>query len=190
VPLCAIGLTIEWNSCLIRGAADSHQRASPAVGSRRLAMRWLELRIPPRLAAGAVGLGMWAVSFLEPHVDWPPSHHWATALSGAAVGAAITFAGASALHAAGTTLLPMRPQRTTALVTTGIYKWSRNPMYLGLAAALVGWAAFLSAAWSLLGPVLFVLYVHRFQIQPEERVLTELFGAEYLNYTRRVRRWL
>lgn len=153
-------------------------------------MPWLELRIPPRFVAVAVGLGMWVVSFIPPRFDLPQSHHWATALAGAVGGAAITFAGATNLRAARTTLLPMRPRRTTSLVTTGIFGWTRNPMYLGLAAALVGWAAFLSAAWSLLGPVLFVLYVNRFQIQPEERVLTELFGAEYTNYTRRVRRWL
>ena len=63
-------------------------------------------------------------------------------------------------------------------------------MYLGLVIALVGWAAFLSAAWPLLGPVVFVLYVNRFQIRPEERVLTELFPADCAEYTRRVRRWL
>jgi len=63
-------------------------------------------------------------------------------------------------------------------------------MYLGIAAALVGWAAYLSAAWPLLGPVLFVLYIDRFQIQPEERALTELFGTEYADYSRRVRRWI
>jgi protein-S-isoprenylcysteine O-methyltransferase Ste14 len=153
-------------------------------------MRWLELRIPPRLVALAVSLGMWAVSFIEPRFDLPQSNHWATALAGAVGGALIAFAGAAALRAARTTLLPMRPRKTTSLVTTGIYRWTRNPMYLGLAVALVGWAAFLSAAWSLLGPVLFVLYVNRFQIQPEERVLTELFGAEFTNYIRRVRRWL
>lgn len=153
-------------------------------------MPWLELRIPPRLVAVAVGLGMWAASFIAPRFDWPASHHWATALAGAVGGAAITFAGAAALRAARTTLLPMWPRRTTSLVTTGIFGWTRNPMYLGLAAALVGWAAFLSAAWPLLGPVLFVLYVNRFQIRPEERALAELFGAEYTNYTGRVRRWL
>jgi protein-S-isoprenylcysteine O-methyltransferase Ste14 len=151
---------------------------------------WLELRIPPRLIAVAAGLGMWAVSFLEPRFDLPQSHHWATALASAVGGAAITFTGAATLRAAKTTLLPMRPQKTTSLVTTGIFKWTRNPMYLGLATALVGWAAFLSAAWPLLGPVLFVLYVNRFQIRPEERVLTELFGAQYESYTHRVRRWL
>ena len=153
-------------------------------------MRWLELRIPPRIIAVALGLGMWAVSSIEPRFALPQSHHWATALVGALAGAAITFTGAATLRAAKTTLLPMRPQRTTVLVTTGIFRWSRNPMYLGLAVALLGWAAFLSAAWPLLGPVVFVLYVDHFQIRPEERVLAEHFGAEYTNYTRRVRRWL
>lgn len=153
-------------------------------------MRWLELRIPPRLLAVAVALGMWAMSLLEPRFESLPSHHWATALVGALGGAAITIVGGVTLRAARTTLLPMRPQKTTSLVTTGIFRWTRNPMYLGLAVALVGWAAFLSAAWSLLGPVLFVLYLNRFQIQPEERALTKLFGAEYTNYARRVRRWL
>ena len=153
-------------------------------------MRWLELRIPPRLVAVPVGFGMWAASFLEPRFDLPQSHHWATALAGAFGGAAITFTAAATLRAAKTTLLPMRPQETTSLVTNGIFRWTRNPMYLGLATALVGWAAFLSAAWPLLGPVLFVLYVNRFQIWPEERALTELFGAEYKSYAHRVRRWL
>lgn len=153
-------------------------------------MRWLELRIPPRLIAAAVGLGMWAASSVGPRFDLPQSHHWATTLVGALGGAAITFAGAATLRAARTTLLPMRPHETTSLVTSGIFRWTRNPMYVGLTVVLLGWAAFLSAAWSLLGPVLFVLYVNRFQIQPEERVLTELFGAEYENYARRVRRWL
>ena len=153
-------------------------------------MRWLETRVPPRAVAVTVALGMWATSTLEPSFDWPLSHQWGAALAGAVAGAAITFIGAATLRAAGTTLLPMSPQRTTSLVTTGIFRWTRNPMYLGLAVALVGWAAYLSAAWPLLGPVLFVLYIDRFQIRPEERVLTELFGTEYASYSRRVRRWI
>ncbi|HXZ55698.1 MAG TPA: isoprenylcysteine carboxylmethyltransferase family protein [Burkholderiales bacterium] len=133
---------------------------------------------------------MWAASTLEPRFDSPLAHYWGIALAGAVAGAAITFTGAATLRRARTTLLPMWPQRTTSLVTTGIFRWTRNPMYLGIAAALVGWAAYLSAAWPLLGPVLFVLYIDRFQIQPEERALTELFGTEYADYSRRVRRWI
>jgi len=59
-----------------------------------------------------------------------------------------------------------------------------------MALALVAWAVYLSSVWSLLGPVLFALYITRFQIVPEERVLDRLFGASFAAYKKRVRRWL
>lgn len=149
-----------------------------------------EMKIPPRLVALVVAFGMWAVSDAGPHFDLPQSSHWATALVGTLIGGAITLAGAMALRRAKTTVNPLRPQNASTLVTDGIFKITRNPMYVGLTLALLGWAAFLSAPWPLLGPPVFVLYIDRFQIQPEERVLTGLFGVEYTKYTRRVRRWL
>jgi protein-S-isoprenylcysteine O-methyltransferase Ste14 len=63
-------------------------------------------------------------------------------------------------------------------------------MYVGLALVLLGWAAFLCSPWAFLGPVIFVLYISRFQIAPEERVLSAKFGAAYTEYAARVRRWL
>ena len=63
-------------------------------------------------------------------------------------------------------------------------------MYVGMLFALVAWAIFLSSVWALLGPVAFVLYINRFQIEPEERVLTAMFGADYAKYKSAVRRWL
>ena len=63
-------------------------------------------------------------------------------------------------------------------------------MYLGLFFVLVAWAVFLSSAWALLGPLAFVLYINRFQIEPEERVLSAMFGLDYAAYKSRVRRWL
>ena len=63
-------------------------------------------------------------------------------------------------------------------------------MYVGLAWILAAWAVFLSSAWALLGLVAFVFYMGRFQIAPEERALTKLFGNEYTSYQARVRRWL
>jgi len=72
----------------------------------------------------------------------------------------------------------------------GIYRFTRNPMYVGLALVLLGWAALLSSPWALLGPLVFVLYINRFQIAPEERVLSAKFGAAYTEYIARVRRWL
>lgn len=63
-------------------------------------------------------------------------------------------------------------------------------MYLGLLFVLVAWAFFLSSYWALLGPLAFVLYMNRFQIAPEERVLLGMFGPGYAAYKARVRRWL
>ena len=76
------------------------------------------------------------------------------------------------------------------MVSTGIYRVTRNPMYLGLSLVLVAWAVFLSSAWALLGVAAFVLYMDRLQIAPEERALSKLFGSEYTAYRAKVRRWL
>jgi protein-S-isoprenylcysteine O-methyltransferase Ste14 len=76
------------------------------------------------------------------------------------------------------------------LVTTGVYRFTRNPMYLGLLLTLLAWAAFLFNPVALLFVPIFVLYINRFQIKPEEQVLSSLFGAEYMAYKGRVRRWL
>lgn len=89
-----------------------------------------------------------------------------------------------------TTINPLSPRKSTALVTGGVYRFTRNPMYLGMACLLTAWAVWLAALLAFAGPVLFVLYITRFQIRPEERVLTELFGLPYTDYTQRVRRWL
>ena len=63
-------------------------------------------------------------------------------------------------------------------------------MYVGLAFVLLAWAVFMSSAWSLLGVVCFILYMNRFQIMPEERVLSGMFAASYTAYQAKVRRWL
>lgn len=63
-------------------------------------------------------------------------------------------------------------------------------MYLGLLFILIAWAVFLSSAWALIGPLAFVLYMNRFQIAPEERALSAMFGISYSAYKSRVRRWL
>lgn len=89
-----------------------------------------------------------------------------------------------------TTVNPLKPASATALVTGGIYRFSRNPMYLGLATLLLAWAVYLGNLAALAGVALFVLYMNRFQIAPEERALEERFGAEYIAYRTRVRRWV
>jgi protein-S-isoprenylcysteine O-methyltransferase Ste14 len=89
-----------------------------------------------------------------------------------------------------TTMNPTKPNATTSLVTHGIYRFTRNPMYLSLVFYLVTWAAYLSNWLALLVVPVFMLYIDRFQIQPEERALAALYGAEFASYRSRVRKWL
>lgn len=86
---------------------------------------------------------------------------------------------------------PIEPGRTpTALVTGGPYRFSRNPIYLGMAIALAGWALWLRQPVTLLGPLAFVAIVDRRFVQPEQAVLAEEFGDEFTTWRSRVRRWV
>jgi len=84
----------------------------------------------------------------------------------------------------------MKPGKSSALVTTGIYTLTRNPMYLGMVTLLTAWAVYLGALWPFVGPVLFILYINRFQIGPEEKIMHSKFGKEFTDYVARVRRWI
>jgi len=108
----------------------------------------------------------------------------------ALTGIAIAIAGVVEFRRAQTTVNPLKPQATSRLVTSGIYRFTRNPMYLGFCMGLVASAVFLSSAWALLGPLAFVVYITRFQIAPEERALAGLFGDAFTDYQGRVRRWV
>ena len=153
-------------------------------------MKSLELKIPPPAVAALIAVGMWRISLLAPLLQLPTVSRVSVSLAIALAGGGFNLAGAISFRGAKTTINPMKPGASSSLVTSGIYRVTRNPMYLGLLLVLVAWATFLSSAWALLGPAAFVLFTNRFQIAPEERVLSALFGAEYTAYQSRVRRWL
>jgi protein-S-isoprenylcysteine O-methyltransferase Ste14 len=111
------------------------------------------------------------------------------AMAVGAAGAAIALSCIFTFAAIGKgTPAPFDPPRR--LIVRGPYRFVRNPMYLGLSFVLVGWAVCLLSPWALIGPLAFVLYINRFQIEPEERTLTALFGAAFTTYATKVRRWL
>ena len=89
-----------------------------------------------------------------------------------------------------TTVNPFTPDQSSRLVQDGVFRYSRNPMYLGMALLLAAWAWWLAQSCAVLGVALFVVYIQTFQIAPEERALAVLFGDEYRAYCRRTRRWL
>ena len=128
---------------------------------------------------------MWAASRFLPRHELPLILAVATAL----VGLTICLAGVWSFHRAHTTVNPLHPERASALVESGIYRYTRNPMYLGFVLILLAWALLLGSPVAILGVPGFILYMNRFQIVPEERALAALFGTAFSRYCERVRRW-
>ena len=151
----------------------------------------LALKIPPPLVAllSALAMGALACWGLAP-LGLPWSGRSVTAAALMAGAGAIFLSGGRQLLKAGTTWHPGDPSRTTSLVMGGFYRFSRNPIYLAGVAALGAWGLFLNDGLALSPLPGFVLYMTRFQIIPEEEALERLFGSQYLDYKRRVRRWL
>ncbi|MGD9904567.1 MAG: isoprenylcysteine carboxylmethyltransferase family protein [Vicinamibacterales bacterium] len=153
-------------------------------------MPTLEHRIPPLVVVAVVAAAMWSVAGLGPRLGLAPGPTlWAAILLGTA-GAAFVLLGVGAFRASHTTVNPLDPARASALVTGGVYRVTRNPMYLGMALLLTAFAVTLAAVLPLAGLAVFVAFITRFQIRPEERVLAARFGDEYATYAARVRRWL
>ena len=150
----------------------------------------LELKIPPPLVAVVAGAMVAAAVGLPPVLEVPYGVRLGGALVLAGAGACFDLAGLRAFRKAHTTINPLRPDRAAAVVTTGVYRVTRNPMYLGLVLILLGLALYLASPWAVLGPPVFVAYITRYQIQPEERVLAARFGTPYTDYCAQVRRWL
>ncbi len=114
----------------------------------------------------------------------------ALALLLALFGLSIDLVSLGLFRKARTTVNPLEPEKASQLVTGGLYKISRNPMYLGMLLIILGWAAYQGVFIGLIPVIAFVLYITRFQIIPEERALIRRFGDEYRAYMHRVRRWI
>ena len=89
-----------------------------------------------------------------------------------------------------TTINPLNLKKSTYLVTSGVFRFSRNPMYLGMLLFLLGAAIILNIIGGLIISILFIFYMNFFQIIPEEKALQNLFGKNYRNYRKTVRRWI
>ncbi len=151
----------------------------------------MHLKVPPVPLMVVVAGLMAAVAKLTPGLRFALPGSTPLAVLFFAAGSVTCALGVVAFRQARTTVDPTRPGRASTLVVAGVYRWTRNPMYLGLLGLLIGWALHLSnLAAALLGPPIFVAWLNRFQIVPEEAALDETFGASYSEYRRRVRRWL
>jgi protein-S-isoprenylcysteine O-methyltransferase Ste14 len=157
-------------------------------------VRSIETRVPPPVWALLAGGTM---AWLD--ARWPGYDFGATAagpllaFAGAGTGVAGLAIAADSLRrfvAARTTWHPTHPERATALVIAGAYRYTRNPMYLGLLLVLIGWGLLLGSVAALAVVPVWMAVLTKLQIEPEERALLDRFGGEYAQYRDSVRRWL
>ena len=153
-------------------------------------MRALELKIPPPVVMVLFGCIAWVAARFSPALDFELPVHSLIAGALVAAGLALNLLPKLAFRRAGTTVNPLDPASTTALVTSGIYRHTRNPMYLGQSMILLGWTAYLHNLVGLLAVPTFMLYISHFQIRPEERQLFARFPGAYAAFCRQSRRWL
>ncbi|MDZ7658303.1 isoprenylcysteine carboxylmethyltransferase family protein [Fodinibius sp.] len=150
----------------------------------------LELKIPPAIVTLIIAIAMW-------WIDQTLEYTWATfdtvlmiEFLFLGIGGFLGLAGLIQFYQSSTSIDPHKPGKTSRLVADGIYSISRNPMYLGLLFILAGYGFYLSNILTFLLLPLFVGYMNRYQIIPEEKVMEEKFGDDYLRYKSEVRRWL
>jgi protein-S-isoprenylcysteine O-methyltransferase Ste14 len=150
----------------------------------------LELKVPPLVLVLVLAGAMWFVARQLPSLTMalPWQHHLAVTISG--VGFLFLLAAMYEFLKAKTTFNPITPEAASSVVASGVYLVSRNPMYVGFLLMLTGWAIFLSHLLPFIFLPVFVAYMNRFQITPEERALSVKFGDDYNRYKQVVRRWV
>ena len=166
------------------------QRVLAALDFKGIIMQTLELKIPPVVQVLVTASLMWALAIAVPSLDFTLSASPLVAIVFAVIGVAFALCGVLEFRSAGTTVDPRVPEQSVSLVIRGVYRISRNPMYAGFLLVLIAWGMFLSNLASFVLLPVFVIYMNRFQITPEERHMREKFGEAYREYEAEVRRWI
>jgi len=150
----------------------------------------MKLKIPPALQVAIFAILMWVIKklTLTAHLEFEQQRTLSWIIF--AVGILIEIIAIYAFRKANTTADPLNPDKTSKLVIVSIYKISRNPMYLGMLFILLAFAIRLGNLFTFPVLILYVWYITTFQIKPEEKVLSKLFGPAYSTYCTKVRRWI
>ncbi len=153
-------------------------------------MHLLETKIPPPIVILIIALVMRQGASIGPYLELNSSLNSILISAFLILGILVAVMGIVEFKKAKTTSTPLKPEKASSLVSSGVYRITRNPMYAGSAMVLTAWAIHLSSVWGFIGIPCFILYINRFQITPEERALKKLFGSEFDSYQEKVRRWL
>ncbi len=150
----------------------------------------LELKINPPLQMLISLILIYIIASILPVSVTLLEYKWSLGGVCLTIGLFFNVAGGIFFRSEQTTGNPNKPETTSSLVTSGVYRFTRNPMYVGLLFLLLAWAIYLGSFFSMLVIPLFQQYMTRFQIIPEERALEALFTDQFPHYCSQVRRWL
>ncbi len=150
----------------------------------------MNLLIPPPVVVLICGVGMWAVDRYAGFGAFKAVWLAPIAYVLLAAGLLLLIVAIVSFVASRTTINPLRPSGASSLITTGVFRLSRNPIYLADLLILAAFAVWLGNVLNVVFLAAFVWYINRFQILPEERALMNLFGESYVAYFAKVRRWL
>ncbi|MDH5691742.1 MAG: isoprenylcysteine carboxylmethyltransferase family protein [Gammaproteobacteria bacterium] len=150
----------------------------------------MEQKIPPLLLTLLCALMMWGIANVMPQSSFPAAYSFQISMILAALAVFVAGCGVYAFRIAKTTMNPLKTDGVSSLVNSGIYRFTRNPMYLGFYLILLAWGVYLTNYLALAGSLLFVFYMNRYQILPEERALERIFGDSFERYKQDVRRWI
>jgi protein-S-isoprenylcysteine O-methyltransferase Ste14 len=153
-------------------------------------VRRLETLVPPQVVMVLCAIAIWSLRrYFPEHGVFVPGRRWAYGIL-AALGVIVAAAGVLEFRRARTTVNPVTPEAASSLVTGGIYRFTRNPIYVGDVLILAAVAVFFSTPLGVAGILLFVFWMDVLQIPAEERALRARFGEAYEAYCARVRRWI
>ena len=150
----------------------------------------MNTRIPPPVVVVISAAMMWWLARLLAVGEFETEIQSLLAVVFMSAGIGMMLIAAFSFYEAKTTINPLDPSKASHLITTGIFGFSRNPIYLADLLILIAWAIWLGNIFNIALLVVFVVYINRFQIAPEERALGSLFGDAYRDYCSRVRRWI
>ncbi len=150
----------------------------------------MELKIIPIFQVIIAMVLMTLLQYLFPDFTFINSTTTSLAIIMLALALLIGFFAIYSFRKHDTTVNPTTPEESSQVVDSGIYQFSRNPMYLAMLLALVAYACYLQSPLNVAVCLVFIWYITKYQITPEERMLTKLFGQQYSDYQSRVRRWL
>ena len=153
-------------------------------------MHAIELKIPPVAQFLAVAAGMWLVARYVPALSADIPVRRLLVVLFFCASAVVAIPAIAAFRSAGTTVDPRCPEKASRLVIRGVFRYSRNPMYLGLLFLLIAWAIYLSNLLGFAFLPVFVLGMNRLQIRREEEAMEAQFGEDYRAYKAAVRRWI